>query len=61
MRGREYGGVLLVSFENLGFECCGFPTLGRSLLFSTGTPPSPLLLRKILKINDLFYDYVLDL
>ena len=60
MRGREYGGVLLVSFENLGFECCGFPTLGRSLLFGTGSPPAPFYC-KIQKTNDLFYDYVLDL
>jgi len=60
MRGRVYGGILFLGFPSLGFECCGFPTLGRSLLFSTGTP-SPLLLRKILKTDALFYDYVLDL
>ena len=36
------------------------PILERSLLFGTGTP-SPLLLCKISKTKDLFYDYVLDL
>jgi len=42
MRGRVCGGVLLVGFESLGFECCGFPTLGRSLLFSIGAPLPPV-------------------
>jgi hypothetical protein len=36
------------------------PILGQSLLFSTGYPP-PRVVHKILKTQDLFYDYVLDL
>ena len=36
------------------------PSLGRSLLFSTGYPPPPFVC-KIQKTSDLYFDYMLDL
>jgi len=57
------------SDRSTGLKACSYraarsglpiPVLGRSLLSGTGVPPPPSV-PKILKTNELFYHYVLDL